>query len=249
VADKSSLIKAKCVRRKVDFVGKRRKIGRRRAESDEATPPEERLLESEASRSPVEERGIAGVRIIGGKHRGRVLKYSGDQRTRPMKDRVREAVFNLVGPDIKQMYAIDLFAGTGALGLEAVSRGAAGVTLIERHLPTTKIIEQNAATIGVQQQTSVVFGDAFRWAKCPTAPLDRPWVVFCSPPYEFYASRRADMLELIGRMIEKAPTGSCLVVEFDEQFDRELLPGGLEWDIRKYLPAFVAIATTGTTHE
>lgn len=226
-------------------MGKRRRPQRRRENTKEPGATELREQESADRKSPAEERDIAGVRIIGGKHRGRILQYSGDLRTRPMKDRVREAVFNLVGPDIKHMYAIDLFAGTGALGLEAVSRGAVGVTLIERHLPTTKIIEQNAAVIGVQRQTNVIFGDAFRWAKHPTAPTDRPWVVFCSPPYEFYVSRQHDMLELIERFIEKAPPGSCLVVESDEQFDTQRLPSAVIWDIRHYPPAVVAIATTG----
>src|SRR6186713_2214397 len=87
---------------------------------------------------------VVGLRIIGGTLRHRKLQYSGDLRTRPMKDRVREAVFNLLGPQIKGTHAIDLFAGTGALGLEAVSRGASRATLIERHLPTAKLIEQNA---------------------------------------------------------------------------------------------------------
>src|SRR6185369_13778531 len=81
---------------------------------------------------------VVGLRIIGGKLRGRKLQYSGDLRTRPMKDRVREAVFNLLGPGVKGSHAIDLFAGTGALGLEAISRGAAQATLIERHLPTSR---------------------------------------------------------------------------------------------------------------
>src|SRR5262245_7614130 len=72
----------------------------------------------QADREPPE------LRIIGGTLRHRKLLYSGDQRTRPMKDRVREAVFNLVGPDVVGQHAIDLFAGTGALGFEAISRGA-----------------------------------------------------------------------------------------------------------------------------
>src|SRR5437868_14777408 len=84
---------------------------------------------------------VVGLRIIGGSRRGRKLQYSGDVRTRPMKDRVREAVFNLLGPQIAGSHAIDLFAGTGALGLEAISRGASKATFIERHLPTAKLIE------------------------------------------------------------------------------------------------------------
>ena len=224
-------------------VAKRRRTERRREESEELDSADASKREDEGRKGPTDERAPVGLRIIGGKHRGRTLQYSGDMRTRPMKDRVREAVFNLVGPDIKGMHAIDLFAGTGALGLEAMSRGAVGVTLIERHLPTTKIIEQNAAVIGVEAQTIVIFGDAFRWAKNPTAPGDLPWVVFCCPPYEFYVSRQQDMLDLVSRLMEKAPAGSVFVVEADEQFDMSLLPGGEIWDVRRYLPAVVAIAS------
>src|SRR5262245_47435808 len=72
-------------------------------------------------------------RIIGGTLRGRKLLFAGDARTRPMKDRVREALFNLLADAVRGKHAIDLFAGTGALGLEAISRGASGATLVERH--------------------------------------------------------------------------------------------------------------------
>src|SRR4029453_14397542 len=93
---------------------------------------------------PVPGRETVGLRIVGGKLRGRALAYSGDEPTRPMKDRVREAVFNLLGPGVQGAHALDLFAGTGALGLEAISRGAARATFLERHLPTCRLIEQNA---------------------------------------------------------------------------------------------------------
>src|SRR5262245_31340913 len=106
---------------------------------------------------------VVGLRIIGGTMRGRKLQYSGDIRTRPMKDRVREAVFNLLGPQVAGSQAIDLFAGTGALGLEAISRRAAQATFIERHLPTANLIMGNATAFGVAERIRVVFGDAFRW--------------------------------------------------------------------------------------
>ena len=72
--------------------------------------------------------GSGTVRIIGGLHGGRILRCSGDPRTRPMKDRVREAVFNLIGTEVKGTHVVDLFAGTGALGLEASCRGALSAT-------------------------------------------------------------------------------------------------------------------------
>ena len=81
-----------------------------------------------------------GVRIIGGRFRGRKIEYAGDLRTRPMKDRVRQAVFDRLATTVRGKHAIDLFAGTGALGLEALSRGALRATFIEQHLPTAKAI-------------------------------------------------------------------------------------------------------------
>ena len=186
-----------------------------------------------------------GLRIVGGKLRGSKLAYSGDLRTRPMKDRLREAVFNLVGPSVVGTHAIDLFAGTGALGLEAISRGAERATLIERHLPTCELVKKNAAALGIGEQVEVVFADAFLWGRGNRQrhplPTDRPWLVFCSPPYDFYVDRQAEMLGLIERLIAAAPPESQFVVEADERFDFGLLPQPADWDVRKYPPAVVGI--------
>lgn len=181
------------------------------------------------------------VRIIGGEFRGRKLIYTGDLRTRPMKDRVREAVFNLIGTDAAGRHAIDLFAGTGALGLEALSRGATGATFYEQHFPTARVIRQNAALLGVTERTLVESGNVFLWVPHAKFDSDRPWIVFCSPPYAFYLERQQEMLSLIGALIERAPDGSVFVVESDAKFDMALLPEQLDWDVRPYLPAIVAI--------
>ncbi|MCA9150657.1 MAG: RsmD family RNA methyltransferase, partial [Planctomycetales bacterium] len=100
--------------------------------------------------------GPLKLRIVGGSMRGRPLRYSGDRRVRPMKDRTREAVFNLLGPRVRGMYAWDLFAGTGAMGFEAISRGAIGATLIERHIPTSKLVRENAETLEIRPIVEIV---------------------------------------------------------------------------------------------
>jgi 16S rRNA (guanine(966)-N(2))-methyltransferase RsmD len=188
------------------------------------------------------EEAVVGLRIIGGSLRGRRLRYSGDLRTRPMKDRVRESVFNLLGTQIIGSHAIDLFAGTGALGIEAISRGAARATFIERHLPTTKLVEQNIAALGVGDRTAVVFGDAFGWTAAYQPPPDAvPLTVFSSPPYDFYVERRQPMLDLVARWVEIGPVGSQIVVEADERFDFGSLVQAGKWDVRTYPPAFVGI--------
>src|SRR6478609_5518293 len=172
---------------------------------------------------------VVGLRIIGGSFRGRKLKYSGDIRTRPMKDRVREAVFNLLGTQVAGSHAIDLFAGTGALGLEAISRGATKATFIERHLPTANLIQENASAIGIAERINVIFGDAFRWTKDFKAEGNQPLTVFCSPPFDFYVERNQEMLDLVARWLEVSPPGSQVVVEADERFDVGSLPQTGEW--------------------
>jgi len=188
-----------------------------------------------AGRRPV------GVRIIGGRLRGRKLEYSGDLRTRPMKDRVREALFNLLGRAVDDKVAIDLFAGTGALAIEALSRGALRAILIERHRATAEAIRRNAAMLGVDALAEVITADTFLWAKSPPDLDPRPWLVFCSPPYDFYISRKTDLLGLLHHLIEISPPGSLLVVEADDRFDFRELPDADHWDIRAYPPTVLGI--------
>ena len=158
-----------------------------------------------------------------------------------MKDRVREAVFNLLGTGVRGKHALDLFAGTGALGLEALSRGAARATFIEQHHPTAKTLERTVATLGVEKETEIVVANTFLWfRRRPDLGVD-PWLVFSSPPYEFYATRGAEMLDLIGGLIAAAPPGSLFVVECDDRFDLAQLPHAQAWDVRSYPPAVVAI--------
>lgn len=188
---------------------------------------------------------ITGLRVIGGRFRGRRLAYHGDLLTRPMKDRVREAVFNLLWPGVEGAIAIDLFAGTGALGLEALSRGAVAAWLIEFNRTAAKTLRENVETLQVADVAQVIVGDTFGWVpKAITGVLTaraEPWVVFCSPPYEFYVSRREELLEVLQSLASAAPLGSTLIVESDDRFDPAGLPPELEWDVRRYPPAVVAV--------
>jgi 16S rRNA (guanine966-N2)-methyltransferase len=179
-----------------------------------------------------------------------------------MKDRVREALFNLIGDAVVDAYAVDLFAGSGAIGLEAVSRGSRGAVFIEQHFPTAALLRQSAATLGVADICDVRAADVFLWAKTLWAraatadqpaestseklvfgslPRDCPWIVFCSPPYAFYVDRRGEVLALIEAMWSAAPAGSVVVVEADEHFDLAALPSATDWQIRTYPPATIAL--------
>lgn len=222
------------------------------------------------AQTPTNAENATEMRIIGGRFRGRKLRYHGDPVTRPMKHRLREAIFNLISTEAKGRHAIDLFAGTGALGLEALSRGAESATFIERHVPTARVVEENIASLGVEEQAILLTTSAFLWAKrdlpklkagsgtriddepsafrFPLSAFDRPWLVFCSPPYAFFVERLEDMLSLIRAVLECAPEGSTMVVEADERFDFSSLPGGVAnskgdrgWDVREYPPAVVGV--------
>jgi 16S rRNA (guanine966-N2)-methyltransferase len=104
---------------------------------------------------------MSGLRIIGGKARGRRLKPVPGDTTRPITDRVKESVFNILGPDIEGAYFLDLFAGTGSVGIEALSRGASFVRFLDisKHAVTT--IQQNLANTGLNQGVEVLRLDAF----------------------------------------------------------------------------------------
>lgn len=202
------------------------------------------------------------LKIVGGRFRGRKLRHEPFRTaeeelvTRPMKHRLRETIFNLIGTETAGLHAIDLFAGTGALGLEALSRGAQHATFIEKHVPTARVIEENVAALDVREQVTLLTTSAFLWAKRDLANLDSelltsqgsplalPWLVFCSPPYAFFVDRQAEMIDLIGRVVAAAPPASIIVVESDEHFDMSQLPtdeSDAVWDVRPYPPAVVGV--------
>ena len=182
-----------------------------------------------------------GLRIIGGRLRNSKLFCSDETRVRPMKDRVREAIFNLIGPSVKGKHVLDLFAGTGALALEALSRGATSATLIERHFPTVQLIRKNLILLDVEEQTEVAAADTFYWVEHQLTPVELPWLVFCSPPYDFFVDRHDDILKLVWRIVEQSPQSSVIVVESDERFDFADLPSADQWEVRAYPPAKVGI--------
>lgn len=207
--------------------------------------PRHRARNSRDTSPPAKDADPIGLRIIGGEFRGRKLRYGGDRRVRPMKDRVREAVFNLIGPAIRGTHAVDLFAGTGALGLEAISRGAARATFIEQHFPTAAIVRQNIASLGLEDRCEVITANVLLWAERNQLPCTTPWTVFSSPPYDFYVDRLEAMLVLLNYLLGQMPRESRLVVEADERFDFALLPEPESWDVRSYPPAVVGIRRKG----
>jgi len=125
-------------------------------------------------------RGGAGkLRIVGGKYRSRRLRIAERPGLRPTPDRVRETLFNWLGQDLAGLACLDLFAGSGALGFEAASRGAAAVVMVERDRVALAELERSRDALGAAQ-VSIVAGDALAFLAEGEARFD---VVFLDPPF------------------------------------------------------------------
>jgi 16S rRNA (guanine966-N2)-methyltransferase len=120
------------------------------------------------------------MRVIAGELRGRRLKAPEGERTRPMLDRVREALFDTLQPWIEGAFVLDLFAGSGALGIEALSRGARRVRFVERAPAACQCLEANVGELGLDDAVELVRGDALHPASWGERPAD---VVFLDSPY------------------------------------------------------------------
>lgn len=128
------------------------------------------------------------MRIVGGKHRGRVLKAPAGRETRPTSDRTREALFNILvhgieGFELDGASVVDVFAGTGALGLEALSRGAAHASFIDASRQTLDLIKRNAAELGEGRNTLTLKFDARHLAPPPRAAHAPCGLAFLDAPY------------------------------------------------------------------
>jgi 16S rRNA (guanine966-N2)-methyltransferase len=97
---------------------------------------------------------------------------------------VKQAIFNLVGPGIDGAHVLDLFAGSGALGIEALSRGAAGVIFVDHQARGLAILRQNLDVLGLKERANVVRGDVVRWLEASPDEVKRAGLVFLDPPYD-----------------------------------------------------------------
>jgi 16S rRNA (guanine966-N2)-methyltransferase len=132
------------------------------------------------------------MRIIAGEWRGRTIRAPAGRDVRPTGDRVREAWFGAIGPRVRGLQVVDLFAGSGALGLEALSRGAAHVVFVERARPALRSLDANIDTLGVGDRTTVVRSDVFGFLRGNRQMFD---LALADPPYD-----RGFAVELFDRM-------------------------------------------------
>ncbi|MEO6109887.1 MAG: 16S rRNA (guanine(966)-N(2))-methyltransferase RsmD [Candidatus Saccharimonadales bacterium] len=120
------------------------------------------------------------VRLIAGRFGGRIIEGSDTDRTHPMSERIRNALFNKISDEIKDASILDAFAGSGAIGLEAVSRGAKNAVLIDSDKVAQKIIERNIYLLGVQKDVHLIRSTVSSWAKLTDERFD---IIFADPPF------------------------------------------------------------------
>lgn len=143
---------------------------------------------------------MSRLRVSGGEARGRRLKTP--KNIRPTQGLVKQAIFNMAGPDIEGANVLDLFAGSGALGIEALSRGAASVTFVDRQPRGLAILRQNLDVLGLKERAKVVRSDVVRWLEASPDAIKGAGFVFLDPPYEDIVLDRA--LRVLDREVEGA---------------------------------------------
>ena len=121
------------------------------------------------------------IRIISGKYGGRKIEAPDNSRTHPMGERVRNAMFNSIGAEIQGAEVLDAFAGTGSVGLEAISRGARHCTFVERDKIAAKILAKNIALLQAEAQADLIRTSVNNWLE--TKDEQKYDIIFADPPY------------------------------------------------------------------
>jgi 16S rRNA (guanine(966)-N(2))-methyltransferase RsmD len=174
------------------------------------------------------------VRIVAGSLRGRKISVVVHEGMRPTPQLVREALFSILGNAVPDRVFYDVFAGTGVVGLEAVSRGASSARLIEKDARHANDIQKYAEEFGVSNKVQVLRSDVYRWGERWIPPNKEPVNLFLSPPFPDLTTRAEEFLALVRTLLDKAPTNSVLSIQAEDGFQLEALPDLPSWDVRKY---------------
>jgi 16S rRNA (guanine966-N2)-methyltransferase len=160
------------------------------------------------------------VRVVAGELGGRRLKAPSGTAVRPTSDRAREALFSILD-DVSNAEVLDLFCGTGALGIEALSRGARHVTMVD---DDTSPVQANVDALDISDRVQVVRRDAFEYLGSATASFD---LILCDPPYTLAARVARDLEKLVpsrlregGRLVTESPSRTPMELNLTLQTDR-----------------------------
>jgi 16S rRNA (guanine(966)-N(2))-methyltransferase RsmD len=175
----------------------------------------------------------ASIRIVAGTLRGRKLNFTVSEELRPTPQRVREAYFSILGNAIPGRGFVDLFAGTGVMGLEALSRGASSAIFIERDQTLSKSIESHLRAFELMRQAKIFRTDTYRWIAAWRAPAE-PVNVFLSPPFADLTEKRDDLVAAVQQLQAKVAEDSLIVVQSETGSKLEEIEPFAAWELRRY---------------
>lgn len=176
------------------------------------------------------------MRIIAGEFRGRKLLAPESDTTRPITDRVKQSLFDMIVADLPEAVVYDCFSGTGSMGLESLSRGARLALFFDADRSALNQLRKNIATLQVESRSRVVPGDLFKWfSQVRPAEDERPTVIFLDPPYRFVIERSEQIRQLVGQMVTHhlAP-GGFIVFRHDAKDNLSFAAEVDEFDKREY---------------
>lgn len=175
------------------------------------------------------------VRVVSGILRGRKIEFEINPLMRPTPQRVREALFSILGVSLNGIAFFDVFAGTGVNGFEAISRGASKTTFIERDFHLAQAIERYIKKFNVGHLGHVICTDAYRWA-ARWIPIKESSIIFISPPFIDFKNQLDELFSMVRSFQEKVKPGSVVVVQTESEIPIGDLPDaeGSGWDKRVY---------------
>ena len=169
------------------------------------------------------------MRVIAGKAKGKKLKLVPGEGTRPISDRVKESVFNILVHDVPDSRFLDLFAGTGAVGIEALSQGAAEAVFIEKASKAIRVIRDNLQITNLSSQATVLHQDAFKYVPATQEQFD---IIYVAPPQ--YQGLWSQALQTIDEHQILAEDGIIVAQIFPKEFEPVVLQHIVLADQRKY---------------
>ena len=173
------------------------------------------------------------IRIVAGTLRGRKVGCVVTQELRPTPQMVREAYFSILGNAVPDRPFIDIFAGTGVIGIEALSRGASMAHFIERDPGFGKDLEAHLREFELTRQAKLYRTDAYRWVAAWVAPKE-PVNVFLSPPFGDLSNKTDDLLNVIRLLQTKVAEDSVIVVQAERGSPLDDAESMRDWEVRHY---------------
>jgi 16S rRNA (guanine966-N2)-methyltransferase len=174
------------------------------------------------------------MRIIAGQFRSRViLPPEDDGTTRPITDRVKQSLFDVVTPLLEDAVVYDCFAGTGSMGLESLSRGAKRAVFFEADRSALGRLKKNIASLGVEASSTVVSGDLFKYFHTAPTPGEAATLIFLDPPYRFLREQPDRLVDLAENLRDHLSPEGFVVFRHDAA-DQLPLPPLAQADVRTY---------------